>query len=67
MTFFGGNAARLVIFLSPKDVWAEHHITRLVEWLSFSLFSAHISNGKGKYLNQTGFVYKNSQAPNLYL
>ena len=31
------------------------------------LFSAHISFGKGKYLNQTDFFYKTCQAPNLNL
>ena len=30
---------------------------RLLQSLVF-LFSAHISYGKGKYLNQTGFFYK---------
>ena len=36
---------------------------RVYSWLSLQvcqelLFSAHISYGKGKYLNQTGFFYK---------
>ena len=31
------------------------------------LFSAHISYGKGKHLNQTVFFEKIFQAPNLYL
>ena len=30
------------------------------------LFSAHISYGKGKYLNQTGFLLQNLQARNSY-
>ena len=30
------------------------------------LFSARITNGKGKYLNQTGFFHKICQAPNLF-
>ena len=33
----------------------------------FFQFSAHISYGKGKYFNQTGFFYKICQASNLYL
>ena len=40
----------------------EHKITDLyvfgLNWLTQFLFSAHISYGKGKYLNQTGFFYK---------
>ena len=31
------------------------------------LFSAHISYGKGKYFNQTGFFHKIFQAPNSYV
>ena len=34
---------------------------------SFFLFSAHISYGKGKYLNQTGFFLQNLPRFYLYL
>ena len=34
---------------------------------SLLLFSAHISNGKGKYLNQTGFFLQNLPRNNVYV
>ena len=44
-----------------------HNASSLLQNLTALLFSAQISYGKGKYLNQTVFFYKICQAPNLYL
>ena len=35
--------------------------TFFAEWQALLIFSVHISYGKGKYLNQTGFFYKSCQ------
>ena len=41
------------MYMIPRRFSIEQH-TAIV----YLLFSAHISYGKGKYLNQTGFFYK---------
>ena len=41
--------------------------TNYLQRIQLLLFSAHMSYGKGKYLNQTVFYYKICLAPNLYL
>ena len=58
------NFSRVLLLNISFEV--SSYLSRTIQCLQL-LFSAHISYGKGKYLNQTGFFYKICQAPNLYL
>ena len=44
-----------------------HPISKLYSSQDSLLFSAHISYGKGKYLNQTGFFFFLQNLPRFYL
>ena len=50
-----------------RFVWAMYDSSFVLKHEEILLFSAHISYGKGKYLNQTGFFFFLQNLPRFYL